>query len=251
MNITPQLDKSSGAGKIGVYFWADPVVGSVLPDSPASLAGLRSGDRIVAVNGQDVPYTAAIYRILDGAERPGLLDMELERGGERAEARLELPSEGEPLGIAWQALTVHTPRYSFFEGIGRGFSETWDTVVVSVRSLALLFRGIDLTKAVSGPVRITVMAGEIATDGFGQGVGTGFRAIGNFLALISISLAIMNLLPLPVLDGGLIVLFIIEILRRGPLSPRFISAFQTVGVVLIGALMFFALFGDIVFLVKG
>jgi regulator of sigma E protease len=95
------------------------------------------------------------------------------------------------------------------------------------------------------------MAGEVAADSFSQSAGTGLRSTGNFLALISIALAVMNLLPLPVLDGGLIVLFLIEIARRRPLHPRFISAYQTAGVALIGAIMIFAVFGDILFLVKG
>jgi regulator of sigma E protease len=122
--------------------------------------------------------------------------------------------------------------------------------VLSIRSFALLFKGIDLTQAVSGPVRITYMVGDIAAEGFGQSVGAGFSSMANFLALISIALGIMNLLPLPVLDGGLIVLFIIEIIKRKPLHPKVVSAFQTVGVVLIFGLMLFAVFGDILFLAR-
>jgi regulator of sigma E protease len=72
----------------------------------------------------------------------------------------------------------------------------------------------------------------------------------NFLTLISVALCIMNLLPLPVLDGGLIVLFIVEIIKRKPLHPRYISVFQTVGVVLIFGIMLFAVFGDILFLTR-
>jgi regulator of sigma E protease len=72
----------------------------------------------------------------------------------------------------------------------------------------------------------------------------------DFLALISIALCVMNLLPLPVLDGGQIILFTVEIIRRKPLHPRAIGAFQTVGIVLIGGLMVFALFGDIMYLVR-
>jgi regulator of sigma E protease len=72
----------------------------------------------------------------------------------------------------------------------------------------------------------------------------------NFLALISIALCIMNLLPLPVLDGGMILLFIIELIKRRPLHPKMVSAFQSVGVALIFGLMIFAVFGDILFLVR-
>jgi len=132
----------------------------------------------------------------------------------------------------------------------KGAQETWKTFVVSLRSLSLLFRGIDLTQAVSGPIRITYMVGDVATEGFGQSIGTGLSSMANFLALISIALCIMNLLPLPVLDGGMILLFIIETVKGHPLRPKTIYAFQTVGVVLIFGLMIFAVFGDILFLAR-
>jgi regulator of sigma E protease len=90
----------------------------------------------------------------------------------------------------------------------------------------------------------------VAAEGFGHSIGTGLSAMANFLALISIALCIMNLLPLPVLDGGMILLFLIEIIMRKPLHPRYISAFQTVGMVLIFGLMLFAVFGDILFLTR-
>ncbi|MDR0685246.1 MAG: RIP metalloprotease RseP [Spirochaetaceae bacterium] len=251
--IKPELERSSGAGRIGVYFWADPVVESVAPDSPAARAGLSSGDRIVSVNGEPLPYSVALLKILeDGGTRPNSLALEVERGGEVFGAEVAVPEdESAPLGIAWETVRRHTPRYSVFGAIGKGFSEMWETTAVSVRSIALLFRGVDLAKAVSGPVRVTYMAGEIAADSFSQSAGTGVRSTANFLALISIALAVMNLLPLPVLDGGAIVLFLIEMFRRRPLHPRVIAAYQTTGFVLIGALMLFAVFGDILFLVKG
>jgi regulator of sigma E protease len=122
-------------------------------------------------------------------------------------------------------------------------------LVTTVKTFRLLFRGIDLSKAISGPARITWMAGQIATEGFGQSVADGLRAFGNFIAIISIALGVTNLLPLPILDGGLIVLFLIELLRRRPLHPKFVAAFQTVGVILIAGLMIFALVGDIFYFV--
>ncbi|MDR1148388.1 MAG: RIP metalloprotease RseP [Spirochaetaceae bacterium] len=251
--ISPEMEKSSGAGRIGVYFWADPVIESVLPDSPAAEVGLESGDRVIAVNGEPFAYSVAMLKIVDGeGTRPKSLNIEINRGGQIINTQLAVPPDDSmPIGIAWQLLRYHTPRYSVFGAVGKGFSEMWDTLVISVRSLALLFRGVDLTKAVSGPVRVSYMAGEVAANSFGQSAGEGLRSTANFLALISIALAVMNLLPLPILDGGLIVLFLIEMIRRRPLNPRFISVYQTAGIVLIGALMLFAVFGDILFFVQG
>ena len=250
LTVRPDLDKSTGAGKIGVYFWTDPIVASVEPGSPAGIAGIRSGDRILTVNGQDFPYTVALLRIMQ--DKPSTLNVEFERNGARMHTLIN-PSytdAGAELGISYETIQYHTPRLSPLGAFAKGIEETWETLVVSVRSLALLFRGIDLTQALSGPVRITYMLGDVAATGFGQGVSTGLNAMGNFLALISVALCVMNLLPLPILDGGMILLFIIEGITRKPLHPRAIYVFQTIGVVLIFGLMIFAVFGDILYLVR-
>jgi regulator of sigma E protease len=250
LSVTPELDKSTGMGRIGVYFWMEPVIEEISAGSPAETAGLKKGDRIQSVNGQELPYTVALYKIFDKMEISAnqKLTLAFERNGEELEAECLLPDDMSALGIVWQPLRYHTPRYSPVQAVVKGSTEMFETFVVSVQSLSLLFRGIDLSKAVSGPVRITYMAGDIAAESFSEGVGTGLRSFFNFLSLISIALAVMNLLPLPVLDGGLVLIFIVEALRRRPLHPRFIAAFQTVGVVLICSLMVVAVFGDILFL---
>jgi regulator of sigma E protease len=247
--VTPELDKSTGAGKIGVYFWTDPVVSAVTAGSPSAIAGVREGDRILRVNGEDFLYTVALLRIL--RDQPPVLSMEMERDGHSFTADLVLSysdAGAADIGLAYKTIQYRTPVLNPAAAIVKGTAETWKTFVVSLQSLSLLFRGIDLTQAVSGPVRITYMVGDIAAEGFGQSFGAGISSMANFLALISIALCIMNLLPLPVLDGGMILLFIIEAIKGRPLNPRAIYAFQTVGVVLIFGLMIFAVFGDILYL---
>ncbi|MDR1638047.1 MAG: site-2 protease family protein, partial [Treponema sp.] len=249
LTVRPNLEKSTGAGKIGVYFWTEPVLSETA--GPARAAGLLPGDRILRVNGEDLPYTMKMLSILEGS--PQSLTVEYERKGEKASTVLiPLYQEGGAvdLGLSYGAVTYKNPSLPPPAALAKGTRETWKTLVVSLRSLSLLFRGIDLTQAVSGPVRITYMAGDIAAEGFGQGIGTGFRSMANFLSLISIALCVMNLLPLPVLDGGMILLFAVELVQRKPLHPRVVSAFQTVGVVLIFGLMIFAVFGDILYLVR-
>jgi regulator of sigma E protease len=251
LTVRPGLDKSTGAGKIGVYYWADPVVSAVSEGSPASIGGIQPGDRILRINGEDFPYSVAFFRII--RDQPPVLSVEFERNGRRQNADLVLSytdTGGVDIGITYKTVQYRTPPLSPPEALATGVRKTWETFTLSVQSLALLFRGIDLTQAVSGPVRITLMVGEVAAEGFGQGFGMGLSAMANFLALISIALCIMNLLPLPVLDGGMIVLFIIEAIKRKPLNPKAVYAFQTVGVVLIFGLMIFAVFGDILFLVR-
>ncbi|AEF83381.1 site-2 protease family protein [Leadbettera azotonutricia] len=251
LTVKPTLEKSTGAGRIGVYFWTSPLIDAVAEGSPAAAAGLQKGDRILKVNGENFEYTVALIKILES--RPAFLNIEYERGGKalNTDIRITYTEDGpEDPGMAWETIKYHTPALNVFTAIAKGVSEAWKTFTVSVRSLTLLFRGIDLTQAVSGPVRITYMVGDVATEGFGQSFGAGISSMANFLALISIALCIMNLLPLPILDGGMILLFIIEALRRKPLNPRAIYIFQTVGVVLIFSLMIFAVFGDILFLAR-
>ena len=251
LTVTPKMDKSTGAGLIGIYFWTDPAIEKISPGSPAEIAGLKSGDRILKINGTDMRYTMELSQILE--ERPQVLNIEYSRDGRNFTAAL-LPIYGETgggnLGITWQTIKYRTPMLSPPLALAKGASEAWKTFTISVQSLSLLFRGVDLTKAVSGPIRITYMVGDVAAEGFSQSFGAGISSMASFLSLISIALCIMNLLPLPILDGGLILLFLVEGLRRKPMHPRFIFAFQTVGVVLIAGLMIFAVFGDILYLTQ-
>jgi regulator of sigma E protease len=245
------MEKSTGAGKIGVYFWTDPLVEKIAEGSPAEIAGLKQGDLILRVSGLELPHTMALFAILD--EKPQVLDIEYRRDGSVFNTTI-IPIHNKAgtkdLGIIWEAVRFNTPRLSPPEALAKGARETWKTFVMSVKSISLLFRGVDLIQAVSGPVRISYIVGDAAAEGFSQSIGAGISSMAQYLSLISIALCIMNLLPLPILDGGLILIFLVEGLRKRPFHPRFISVFQTVGVVLIAGLMLFAVFGDILYLAK-
>ena len=247
--LVPKLDVATGAGKIGVYFWTDPLVDKVTPGGAAAIAGVRPGDRIVALNGAPVPYTALIGSLLK--DKPTTAKLELRRGEAIVQTELVLSWDEEgpsDLGIQFRTLEFRTPRLSPPAALAKGSREAWRTFTLSLGSLGLLFRGVDLTKAVSGPVRITYMVGDVAAESFGQGIGAGISAVASFLALLSIALCLMNLLPLPALDGGLILLFLFEALSRKPLKPKFVYAFQLTGTAIIFGLLLFSVFGDILFL---
>ncbi|MDR2370323.1 MAG: site-2 protease family protein, partial [Treponema sp.] len=250
LEVRPLLDKSTGAGRIGVYSWTNPVIGQIAEGSPAAEAGLLAGDRVLRVNGNDLAYTAGLIDLLE--KKPATISVDYERNGlEKNTVLAPLYTGGEAdIGIGWAMVHYRTPVLSPPAALVKGARESWKTFVISLKSLSLLFRGIDLTQAVSGPVRITYMAGDIAAEGFGRGFAAGVRSMANFLSLVSIALSIMNLLPLPVLDGGMIVLFAAEAVRRRPLPPRAIAVFQTVGVLIISGLMIFAVFGDILYLFR-
>ncbi|MDA3949952.1 MAG: RIP metalloprotease RseP [Spirochaeta sp.] len=251
--LQPALDPSSGAGRIGVYPWIDPVIAEVTEDSAASLAGLRPGDQIVAVNGEPVENSIAVERAISNASG-NALSLTLERNGSQREITVvpDYDENGQPrLGIRYEMITRRTPSYGLFGGLAEGVRQAVETLQLTLRGIGLLFRGVDLNQALMGPVRITYMVGEVATLGLEGGIGRAFLSFFNFLSLISITLFFMNLLPIPVLDGGQIVLSAIELTTRKPLHPQFVYHYQMVGNVIILALMFFALFNDILFFARG
>ena len=251
LSVRPELDKSTAAGRIGVISWVDPVIESVASGGAADIAGLKKGDVITGVNGQPVRQSMDLAKVME--TKPPVLQIEYARNGAVSEVSIhpEYSDNREAaLGINWTPIYYDSPALSFPAAVAKGAGEAWNTLTLTLRSFGLLFKGIDLTQAVSGPVRITYMMGDVAAEGFGQSVGSGFRSLANFLALISIALCVMNLLPLPVLDGGMIILCIVEMIRRKPLNPKAASVFQAVGVVFIAGLMLFAVFGDILYLIK-
>ncbi|MDR0320234.1 MAG: site-2 protease family protein [Treponema sp.] len=249
LQVTPALEKSTGAGKIGVSYWADPVIGDVIDGSSAAKAGLLPGDIIISANGENIRNSVDFSNII--GSKPDTLTLVFERNGAREQAEFTGKDLEELLGFSWSYISYRTPNLSLPQAVAKGVYEGSRTVVISIKSLGLLFKGIDLTQAVSGPARITYMMGDMATQGFEQGFGTGLRSIANFIAIISILLCVMNLLPLPIIDGGMIILFLVEMIRGKPAHPKAIAIFQTCGMVIIFSLMVFALFGDILFFVRG
>ena len=261
LTIHPYMD-STGIGRIGVYPWTRPLVHAVRQDSAADRAGLIPGDLILAVSPllqdddqtivekENIPYTVAFLRIFQNTEMADFI-LEYERNGSIETAQLnniEIVSGYPNLGIEFPSLLYSTPKLSPVTALAAGTKDAIRTFVVSVRSLALLFnRDIDLTQAISGPARITYMMGDIAAGGFQESIATGFSSALNFLALISIALCLMNLLPIPIVDGGMIIMYLAEIILRKPIHPKAVSIFQTAGVVIIVGLMMFAVFNDIRF----
>jgi regulator of sigma E protease len=183
------------------------------------------------------------------AESTKLVTVDFERDGSQ-QTKLIVTRTGESmLGISWQGVQYRTPALSPAQAVVTGAKETLRTVGILAHGLTMLFRGINLTEAVSGPLRMTYMAGEIAVAGFQHsGIWGMLYSAVNFLALISLALGLMNMLPLPMLDGGQVVLFAVEAVRRRPTHPKVLRTFQTVGVAIIFSIMAFALFGDLRFL---
>jgi len=242
--LTPRLDPNSGAGVIGVYAWVDPVIASVKDKSPAAIADLRPGDTITEANGKTIRNTVDLMNVFKEANGP--VELVVTRDGKSASATIVAKSL-EETGIGFVGVTRTDKARSLPEALSRGVKETISTFSLTLKSIGLLFRGVNVFKAVSGPARITYLIGATASEQIKADGLAGLVPVFSFLAFLSISLAMMNLLPLPVLDGGLILVFIIELLRRKPLTAKSLYRYQFIGAAFVLVLFVFATMSDIFF----
>ncbi len=249
LQITPKLNKESGAGQIGVSPWIPPVIDSVTPGSSAYIGGLKGGDTILSANGIPVENYLDIYRVL--GQKPEYLKLTVSDGDSTKERTL-VPIYNDTgtvdLGMVFKSITVTSPGLSLPRAIARGTEETFNTFIMTAKSIFLLFRGVDVKKAVSGPIRISYYVGEIASSSFKEGFKRGLSTIFRFLSIISIALGFANLLPIPIFDGGLILFTSIELIRRKPLRPTVFYRYQSIGFFIIIIIFFLTTYSDISYL---
>jgi len=236
--------------RLGVRFFRPdmpPVVGKVMAGSPGELAGIRQGDEIVAIDGVAVgTWHEFVLLVREAAGRT--LQVELLRGGRIVAVDVvpEAVSErGKQIGRIGVAVAesrdagreVRTfVRYGFLEAGVKAVAETWDKSVFSLVMLGKMLTGEVSWRNLSGPVTIADYAGQSARLGIDYYL--------KFMALVSISLGVLNLLPIPVLDGGHLMYHMIEVVRRRPLSERAMEISQQVGLSILFVLMAFAFFND-------
>lgn len=246
------LDAGGDAvASLGFTTWwprVDARVGEVVPDGAAARAGLEVGDLVVAVDDQPIAQWSELVGLVQ--PRAGeTVPLEIDRGGTRI--TLEIMPEavevnGRTIGRIGIVETTSTalaerarvkigrpPIAAFIGAIER----TWDMSLLTLRMLGKLFVGQASLDNISGPLSIAQFAGQSASTGLDHYI--------NFIALISISLAVLNLLPVPMLDGGHLLYFAIEAVRGKPMSERVQIIGQQVGLVLLGGLMFLAFYNDI------
>jgi len=236
---------------LGFDFWVPAVpavLGRVDPAGVAAQAGLGAGDEITAVNGDPIADFAALREAI--ASRPGQeVVLAYRRGGEQHSIRLTVASaqvDGATIG----RLQVEAPR-SFrypesmlrhsspgvFGALSRGASEAWDMTALQARIFWRMLMGQVSLKNLSGPLTIAEFAGDSAT--------AGLTSFAGFLVMISLSLGFLNLLPIPILDGGQIVYQLVEWVKGSPLSDRAQVLGQQLGIALLVLMMSVALFNDI------
>jgi regulator of sigma E protease len=248
LQVTPKLDKSSGQGIVGIYSWIDPLVSSVEPGSAADLAGLKPGDVVTSLG--KAPVTRTIDLIAALKAQPQRVELGLRRGTENLKLNMVLSytKEGESnLGIAFADVTRVDRASNLAEAFASGVGESWNTLVMTVKSLGLLFSGVEVLKAMSGPARITYYVGNTANQSLKASGLAGLPTIMSFLAFLSISLFFMNLLPIPALDGGQVLLSLAEAVKRRPLTTKTIFRYQSAGAALIAVIFIVATLGDILF----
>jgi len=246
LSVTPGLDPETGAGFIGVAAWVEPLVAQVSEKSNASQTGVLPADRIVKANGAPVDHTLDLYEVLE--ENPAQLDLVVERDGLTRNLTMPVAYDEEgnvDLGFAFAGISFLERERNPFAALKQGFQETFSTLALSVRSIALLFKGVNLRSAVSGPIRITYMVGEVASQGFNQGIGRGLFIVFRFLSMLSVALCFMNLLPIPALDGGFIVIAIAETIFKKPIRPKFFYRYQIIGFAILFGILILTLFNDV------
>jgi regulator of sigma E protease len=227
-----------------VPYTSPPRVARLTDDSAAARAGVRTGDVVVAAGGARVASARdLIERIRASAGAP--LELELERDGSLLRLSVTparvTDEQGRTVGRIGAELSDRPApvrvQYGPFESIGLAAGKTWDTAVFSLKMLGKMITGEASWKNLSGPVTIADYAGQTARVGLAPFL--------NFLALVSISLAVLNLLPVPMLDGGHLLYYLIEILKGSPPADWVIEWGQRAGVALLGLLTMLALYNDL------
>lgn len=255
--LTPEDLEGDFLAKLGLNLFEPnlpPVVETVIDGGPAQAAGLQAGDRIVAVAGKPVSqWREVVAQVRASPGKP--LTLIVERGGSTQALTLTPNAVRENGTLVGKALAAPRTdpslaktllvdvRYPVGAALLKAIEKTWDTSVFSLKMLGKMLTGDVSWKNLSGPLTIADYAGQTANLGLVPYL--------TFLALISISLGVLNLLPIPVLDGGHLMYYIAEIVRGRPVSERALAIGQQVGIALLLTLMIFALFNDITRLLPG
>jgi len=243
--------------RIGLKPWRPLIpalIGRIADGSAAARAGLRSGDEVLAIEGQAIAgWGELVAQVRDAAGRS--LRFEVLREGQRLSVDVtpdEINENGERFGRIGVAVAEPLQgglsmfaevRYGVVEGLVKAVRQTWETSVLSLQMIGRMITGEVSWKNISGPVTIADYAGQTAQLGLSHYL--------KFVALISISLGVLNLLPIPVLDGGHLLYYTVEIIKGGPIPERIMEIGQQIGLTLLIMLMAFAFYNDINRLISG
>lgn len=223
-----------------------PTIGEIMEDSPAKYAGLMKGDRIVEIDGEKITNWFDMAQKIQQSPNKNL-NFKIEREGQIFQLTIT-PQERETKNLFGEKILVGQigikPSDEFFikredpiTAFKKSFEKCYEIIELTYLTIVKIFQRVVSTEVIGGPILIFQAAGKTAEQGLVSFL--------SFAAIISINLGVLNLLPIPVLDGGHILFFLIEALRRKPLSEKFVSVSQKVGIVLLVALMMLAFYNDI------
>ena len=235
--LTPERENSDygPVGRAGINYGIEPVVGRVEKDSPAAKAGVLAGDRIVSAAGKPVHEMGDFAKL--SSETNGVLPIEVMRGTQKVAITLPPMREAEDLGRGVIPQTVVT-KLSFVPAIRHSVRENWKMLRYAGAAVARMFRPEGSVKELSGPISIARISGDMLRRGWLPTI--------MLMAMISLQLGVMNLLPIPVLDGGHIAILLVEGVARRDLSIRAKERIQQIGFAALAALMIVVLYNDVI-----
>jgi regulator of sigma E protease len=214
-----------------------PIIGSLVPSGPAEISGIKEDDLVSKIGNTNISYASDIRNTISKMPNETIL-VDVMRDGNLIQFPLKIGSsqnlDGEEVGFIGVAFGTNR---SFFESLSKGTYETYNLSIKTLQFIGKMLTGNMGTENLSGPIGIAQMAGNTAQ--------AGFIPFMYLMALLSISLGVLNLLPIPVLDGGQLTLLGIEAIRGKPLSEKTENVIYTGGALMVGALMIFAIFNDI------
>ena len=245
------LERESPLTAVGIRPWrpeVPPIIGQLLPDGAAVAAGLESGDRILSVNGEPIGDWMALVEVIQ-ASPDTRLELVIERQGQERSlvlvpGRREMPDGAVKgyigAGVApfeMPADMQRTLSYGPVEALVAGVEKTGQMIGLTLESIGKMIAGVISVKNLSGPITIAKVAGTSAASGLESFI--------SFLAYLSVSLGVLNLLPIPMLDGGHLLYYAVELVRGRPVSEQVQMLGLRIGMALLFSLMALAIVNDL------
>lgn len=248
--IEPIYDNTSKRVLFGLSSYIEPIVASIETLSPEAMSGLAIGDRIISI--QHKPVVNALDIANNLIDQPTTIIMEVEKTDGNIHKLSFIPyknAEGTlQLKFTLQKTIVFNAGSSLIKAFESSLRQTLSMIGSTFALIPSLFSGkFKMDEVLAGPIRLSYVIGDLTGASMDNGFASAFRMICYILGMVSVSLAVANLLPIPALDGGLILLSIVELIRRKTLSPKVYLRIQTFGMAFIILLMVIALIGDFKF----
>lgn len=250
VNILPKTDLMRLLGIYPMFGKVSDGFTDIAPNSPAAKAGIKEGDKVLAINGEPVTTWYSLLNLTKKYENSAPIDFEIRSSsGEIYHTQLtpeQLVIDGKPTGrvmYGFVATTefdpslIYTKQYTIFEAFGEAWNDTVNVSLLIVNSIKKLISGVISAQNINGPISIA--------QGAGQSAEFGLVSFLMFLALLSINLGIVNLIPLPVLDGGQLMYIAYEAVAKRPPNEKIQNALSLLGLALLLFLTFFSIFNDL------